>query len=67
MSGPNLHYFCISMQFGTSTGSVYIGYDTDKVTMDRLAQAKRVGGMHPKSVILAVSYLGYMTSGEMEG
>ena len=54
------------MQFGTSTGSVYIGYDTDKVTMDRLAQAKRVGGMHPKSVILAVSYLGYMTSGEME-
>ncbi len=75
MSDENLtkrHYYAISFIAGSENGilkisSVYMGYPDQKITLKRIASARRTQQKMPESApVVSVSYLGYMTDDEMD-
>ncbi len=66
------HYYAISFIAGSENGllkimSVYMGYPDQKVTLKRIASARRSEPKMPESApVVSVSYLGYMTDDEMD-
>lgn len=60
------HYYSLTFSAGQDRmGSVYIGYNDQSVSYQRLIEAKQAAGMPLNSVVIAVCYLGYMTGEEM--
>ena len=66
-----LHYYAFSFIHAqgntTQHGSVYLGYEGKMITVPRIKEAKASALMPSDSVLLAVSYLGYMTHEECVG
>lgn len=65
------HWYCLSFVDGDggnlTHASVYLGWDDQKITKPRIAEAKRGAEVGEDSVLMAVSYLGYMTHEEVTG
>jgi len=60
------HYYSLTFSAGQHRmGSVYIGYNDQSVSCQRLKEAKQAAGMPLNSVVVAVCYLGHMTAEEM--
>ena len=73
MSDEKLHYFCFSYA-GQEADSkqqchacTYTGYDDKIITRAMIEQNKEYAGVTQNSVLLSVSYLGYMTKAEFSG
>ena len=67
------HWYCFSYN-GTNpqTGldcaaSTYAGYERQRVTKPMIDENKKHAGVNEGAVLIAVSYLGYMTREEMLG
>lgn len=61
----DLHWYSFVFQTTRSDGalqtaSIYMGYPDQKITVGRVQDAKRSSGISPTSVMLGVSYLGFM-------
>lgn len=65
------HYYAFSFidtnGCAITRGSVYIGFEDKSVTVPRINGAKLRAGVGESSVLLSVSYMGYMTSKECKG
>jgi hypothetical protein len=47
------------------TASCYLGFPDQRISIPRVLRAKQGAGVEPSAVLLAVSYLGLMTSAEI--
>ena len=61
------HYFAFSFVHNNISGSVYIGYPEQKVTVPRINAAKVAALMPADSVLVGLGYMGYMTNAEVNG
>lgn len=62
------HYYAFAFTSSDCHASVYIGYpDKDRITMERLAEAKREARVGEGAVLMGVSYLGHMSQAELQG
>ena len=70
------HYFCLafvgksteeSYQGQTCNASIYMGYEDKKITKARIEECKQCAGVDKDSVLIACSYLGFMSNTEMTG
>jgi hypothetical protein len=65
------HWYCLSFIGKAAEGggecqaSSYHGYADRKVTKAKIAEAKKYAGVTENAVLIACSYLGYMTKEEM--
>jgi hypothetical protein len=68
-STEKLHYFAFSFtemdNNAIRMGSIYTGFLDRNITVPRIRDAKASAGMADTSVLLAVSYLGFMTRAEV--
>jgi hypothetical protein len=60
------HYFAYSFVFSQGQASVYIGHPDQLITVPRIVRAKQAAGVPRDAVLLAVSYMGFMTSNMVE-
>jgi hypothetical protein len=51
----------------TTTASIYMGWPSRKVTLERIAAAKKGVDVPDDAVIISCSYLGFMTRAEFTG
>lgn len=61
-----LHYFALSFVHGPATGSVYVGYPDQKVSVPRLNAAKKAVEMPHDAVLIGLGYMGYMSKSECQ-
>lgn len=62
-----LHYYAFSFVDGSGTGSIYIGFTDNKVTVPRIESAKRDAGMNDDAALIGLGYMGFMTHAEATG
>ena len=68
-----LHWYCFSysgidLDSGkTCQASTYTGFDSKVVTVKRITENKLNAGVSDDSVLIAVSYLGYMLKSDFVG
>lgn len=72
---PPRHYFVFSFTGDRAggqhpgeasvTASCYLGFPDQRISIPRVLRAKQGAGVEPSAVLLAVSYLGLMTSAEI--
>lgn len=67
-----LHYFCFSyigkdLETGRDCqGSTYVGYHDKLITKPMIDRNKELAGVTNEAVLIAVSYLGFMTKETMQ-